>query len=279
MKNYMLIIGFLFSGTSLFAQMEKVLGRYSEVTLTGSVTSYRADDPADPQLDSHKRRCLQKSCLEPDRVAGKVGALELQTLYDEQLKEMYGVFPDGEMRRVKIWNTVGELESLEKDHVVKVTQTIGSGLYLGYIRGEGPYAFNLYEEGIADDTYIRTPLRELDQTYSYTSVLGARKTVRMFAVFKQEYTRPTFEHIQKAWQNGAVFTVKAPCVFPCLCGDGTAPCRDCNGTGVNLKTARGAMKQFCGPCRGKKVIMCKYCKGKKILVLPGLCKIVDKKKK
>ena len=112
------------------------------------------------------------------------------------------------------------------------------------------FAVELDGGPFADDTTIRVRIQDTGQVYAYTSVLGAKTTVRVMQIVPEPSLHtPSYDDFIAAVKAGKSFDVLRDALFNCP---------DCQASGF-VKVIDGGgrlgLRKLCPTCKGKKTII------------------------
>jgi hypothetical protein len=128
---------------------------------------------------------------------------------------------------------------------LKISQNVGGTLYLCYLYQDyNPFIIDLKNSSYVDGQELRFYFIETSGTFSYTTVLGAKKTVRVMTLQDEpSYSAPTYSQFLEQLKTGYKFK---------FLHIGTVICKVCEGTG-SIKNKPGKMPSnlICPQCKHK----------------------------
>ena len=207
-------------------------------------------DPAESLVDS--------TSADPIHVnAARLPAAQIKTIFQEQIAAMYGVRENGIIVQSRRYRYFGSgdwrVESSRGTALpYRILQHIEGSRYLasGTHYNADTFAIDIEGRQYPDNTVLNLLLEHTGQLYSYTSVLGAKRTVRVMQVAYEPDLLPIkYEEFVASIKDGHTFDALI---------EHPIPCPTCKSTGFVNKDdnkKRIAVREFCPTCKGKKTII------------------------
>jgi hypothetical protein len=145
------------------------------------------------------------------------------------------------------WKMVDKRFGPSKSYL-RISQNITGTIYLAYqYKDYNPIGIDLKSLSYVDGQEVYLYYAETPGTFSYTTVLGAKKTCRIMTLIDEpSYSEPTFEQFIDRMKSGDGFR---------FLYRGTIICPVCEGTGsVKNKPGRMPNNLICPSCKSK----CKF---------------------
>jgi hypothetical protein len=186
--------------------------------------------------------------------AGKIKPDQWRLIFTNQISQMFKIDETGKWWQIKEFHFVqGEWKMADKSFgrsksYLKISQNISGTIYLGYqYKDYEPIGIDLKSSAYVDGQEMYLYYEDTSKTFSYTTVLGVKKTVRiMTLVDPPSYSEPTFEQFVEKMKSGEAFKILYT---------GTIICPTCEGTGsVKNKPGRMPNNLICPSCKSK----CKF---------------------
>lgn len=194
--------------------------------------------------------------------ATTVSAAEMKPIFDEQIASMYAVDESGAIVQTKRYRYgyngwERELAGYAGSRI-RIIQHFEGQRYLAQygVTSSSMFVIDLAGGPYADDTTLRVRIEDTGQVYSYTSVLGAKNTVRVMQSVPEPSLRPiSYEDFVKAVKDGSSFEVLR---------NMNLPCPECQASGfvkVNDRDGRLGVRKICPVCKSrKKIERCVLCR-------------------
>ena len=189
--------------------------------------------------------------------ASAVSAAEAKLLFEAQIAVMYAVAENGDVVQTHRYRHLGG-NNWDRERIggegsrINIMQHFGGQRYLARYGSTDSSMFVIDLDGgpYADDTTLRIRTEDTGQVFSYTSVLGAKKTVRVLrSVSEPSLRAPTYEDFVQAVKDGHAFDVLR---------DASVPCPECRGTGfvkARDQDGRLGLRKICPVCNARKTVI------------------------
>lgn len=183
--------------------------------------------------------------------ASKIKPAQWGAIFTNQISKMYVVDNEGkwwQTQEFKFVQGTWKMNSTRfgpSKRYLKISQNVGGTFYLCYPYKEyDPFIIDLKASSYVDGQELYFYYGETSGTFSYTTVLGAKKTVRVMTLTEEpSYSEPTFEQFVQQMNGGAKFKIVQV---------GTIICPVCKGYGsVKNKPGRMPTNLICPQCKSK----------------------------
>lgn len=219
---------------------------YGDTTRIGGYTGTRSSDST-----KGKSAVIRKALTSIDNPEHKYISLEtFKKNCLPQVKQMHAINQQGELVQTdhyKEYNSAIQLQPVKDKTTYRIVQMLPNNMAIitvasGY---NNPYIGTKLHETVPDETKFSANLIYLNKTFTYTTVLGAYKTIALAAI-APEPEPATDDVIIKAFQNGRAFDILHTQTY-------IYECSTCQGTGAVMKqSGTFSLRGLCESCRGKK---------------------------